>query len=182
MSGDDFTGTYSGVFADANVGTGKTVTITSSYSGNDISNYNITDQSTHFANITIGNPTIRGLRNQTKNFTTSSFTLPGTSSISGLPIIYSSSDTSVAIVDSSTGKVTFVNVGTVTISANIVSTLNYNSATSSYSLEINLNATNINNITSNVINSSGSTIVNESSTLINGNSFSKNLKLVPNQG
>ena len=31
VSGDDFAGSYSGVFADANAGTGKTVTITSSY-------------------------------------------------------------------------------------------------------------------------------------------------------
>ena len=36
VSGDDFTGSYSGVFADANVGTGKTVNITSSYSGADV--------------------------------------------------------------------------------------------------------------------------------------------------
>ena len=33
VAGDDFTGTYSGVFADANVGTNKTVTITPTYSG-----------------------------------------------------------------------------------------------------------------------------------------------------
>ena len=169
------------MFANENIGTGRIVNITSSYSGDDIGNYNITDQSTHFANITIGNPTISGLSNQTKNFTTSSYTLPGTSSISGLPIVYSSSDTSVATVDSGTGKVTFVNVGTVTISANIVSTLNYNSATSSYILEINLNATNINNITSNVINSSGTTVVNQSATLNNANSFSKSLRLAPKQ-
>ena len=76
--------------------------------------------------------------------------------IVGLPIVYSSSDNSIATVNSTTGEVTFVNVGTVTISANILSTLNYNSATSSYTLEINLNTTNINNITSNVVNSSAS--------------------------
>ena len=130
------------------------VNITSSYSGDDIGNYSITNQNTHFANITIGNPTISGLSNQEKTFTSSSYTLTGTPSISGLPIVYSSSDNSIATVNSTTGEVTFVNVGTVTISANILSTLNYNSATSSYTLEINLNTTNINNITSNVVNSS----------------------------
>ena len=52
VSGDDFTGSYSGVFADANVGSGKTVNITSSYSGADINNYSVTDQSTTTANIT----------------------------------------------------------------------------------------------------------------------------------
>ena len=47
---------------------------------------------------------------------------------------------------------TFVNVGSVTISAKILSTLNYNSATSSYTLEINLNTITTNNITSNAVN------------------------------
>ena len=51
VAGDDFTGTYSGVFADANVGTGKTVTITSTYSGADVGNYSVTDQSSTTANI-----------------------------------------------------------------------------------------------------------------------------------
>ncbi|MAC44567.1 MAG: hypothetical protein CMJ00_00095, partial [Pelagibacteraceae bacterium] len=45
MSGDTFTGSYSGLFANKNVGTGKTVNITASYSGADSGNYNVTDQS-----------------------------------------------------------------------------------------------------------------------------------------
>jgi len=183
VSGDDFSGSFSGVFANENIGTGRIVDITSSYSGDDIGNYSITNQNSHFANITIGNPTISGLSNQEKTFTSSSYILTGTPSISGLPIVYSSSDNSIATVNSSTGEVTFVNVGTVTISANILSTLNYNSTTSSYTLEINLNATNINNITSNVVNSSASsfsTSTNLSSTLNNFlslNLSSKNLNL-----
>ena len=51
ISGDTFTGSYSGVFANANVGTGKTVTITSSYSGADTGNYSVTDQSSTTADI-----------------------------------------------------------------------------------------------------------------------------------
>ena len=51
LSGDTFTGSYSGVFANANVGTGKTVTITSSYSGADSGNYTVTDQSSTTADI-----------------------------------------------------------------------------------------------------------------------------------
>ena len=78
--------------------------------------------------------------------------MTGIPSISGLPIVYASSDDSIATVNSTTGEVTFLNVGTVTISANILSTLNYNSATSSYTLEINLNTTTTNNITSNAVN------------------------------
>ncbi len=52
VSGDDFAGSYSGVFSDKNVGTGKTVNITSSYSGADVNNYSVTDQSSTTANIT----------------------------------------------------------------------------------------------------------------------------------
>ncbi|MDA7546636.1 YDG domain-containing protein, partial [Alphaproteobacteria bacterium] len=170
VSGDDLTGSFSGVFVNDNIGTGRVINITSSYSGDDIGNYNIINQNTHFADITIGNPTISGLSNQTKSFTTSSYTLTGTPSISGLPIIYSSSDTSVATVNSSTGEVTFVNVGSVTISANIVSTLNYNSTTSSYLLEINLNTTNFNS-------DSSSSIVKQVSVLQTRTSSSENFNL-----
>ena len=51
MSGDTFTGSYSGLFANKNVGTGKTVNITASYSGADTGNYNVTDQSSTTADI-----------------------------------------------------------------------------------------------------------------------------------
>ena len=52
VSGDTLTGTYSGVFNNANVGNGKTVTITSSYGGADVNNYTITDQASTTANVT----------------------------------------------------------------------------------------------------------------------------------
>ena len=42
----------SGNFSDKNVGTGKTVTITPSYSGADVNNYSVTDQTTTSADIT----------------------------------------------------------------------------------------------------------------------------------
>ena len=51
VSGDDFTLTATGVFNNANVANGKTVTISSSYSGDDVSNYSITNQSSTTANI-----------------------------------------------------------------------------------------------------------------------------------
>ena len=40
------------MFTDPNVATGKTVTITSSYSGSDVNNYVVTNQATTTANIT----------------------------------------------------------------------------------------------------------------------------------
>ena len=52
VSGDTLTGSYSGVFDNANVATGKTVTITSVYGGTDLNNYTITDQASTTADIT----------------------------------------------------------------------------------------------------------------------------------
>ena len=51
VSGDTFTGSYTGAFSDKNVGTGKTVNITPSYSGADVNNYSVTDQSSTTADI-----------------------------------------------------------------------------------------------------------------------------------
>ena len=51
VAGDTFNGSYTGAFSNANVGTGKTVTITSSYSGADTGNYTVTDQSSTTADI-----------------------------------------------------------------------------------------------------------------------------------
>ena len=44
-------GGHAGLFANANVGTGKTVNITSSYSGADAGNYTVTNQSSTTADI-----------------------------------------------------------------------------------------------------------------------------------
>ena len=52
VSGDDMSVSATGVFDNANVGTSKTVTLTSSYSGDDVNNYTITDQSSTTANVT----------------------------------------------------------------------------------------------------------------------------------
>ena len=52
VPGDDFSGTFTGVFsAGKDVGANKTVVITSSYSGADVGNYSVTNQSTATGNI-----------------------------------------------------------------------------------------------------------------------------------
>ncbi|MFC4623113.1 YDG domain-containing protein [Comamonas nitrativorans] len=51
VEGDDLRVTASGVFDDKNAGQGKTVTLTSRYSGADVDNYAITDQATATADI-----------------------------------------------------------------------------------------------------------------------------------
>ena len=52
VSGDNFVVSAMQNIWYKNVGTGKTVTISSSYSGSDVSNYSITNQSSTTANIT----------------------------------------------------------------------------------------------------------------------------------
>ncbi|MBN1906739.1 MAG: filamentous hemagglutinin N-terminal domain-containing protein, partial [Deltaproteobacteria bacterium] len=61
LTGDTVTVSASGLFDNKNVGTGKTVTLTSSYAGDDASNYSITDQVTTTANITQRPITISGI-------------------------------------------------------------------------------------------------------------------------
>ena len=85
VSGDTFDGTYIGAFSDKNAGVGKTVTITSSYSGADVSNYSVTDQSSTTANITAKSLTVSGITASDKIYDGStSSTLTGTAVYSGL--------------------------------------------------------------------------------------------------
>ena len=63
-----------------------------------------------------------------------SFTAPTLSNASGVSVSYSSSATSVATVDASTGAVTLVGEGTTTISAAFAGDNNYNPASASYTL------------------------------------------------
>ena len=151
ISGDNFTGSYTGSFINENVASGKQVNISSIYSGSDVINYNITNQITSFANINKGNPTISGLTDQERNFRDVFYSLPGITSISGIPIQYTSSNSAVASINSTTGNVLIQNVGTTTITARILPTLNYNGSTASYVLVIKLNATNIDKISHDTI-------------------------------
>ena len=68
VSGDTFDGTYIGAFSDKNAGVGKTVTITSSYNGADVSNYSVTDQSSTTANITAKSLTVSGITASSKTY------------------------------------------------------------------------------------------------------------------
>jgi|GEM_PF-1100559 len=61
LAGDTVTVSASGLFDNKNVGTGKTVTLTSSYGGADAGNYSITDQASAIANITPRPITISGI-------------------------------------------------------------------------------------------------------------------------
>ncbi|GIR46545.1 MAG: hypothetical protein CM15mP56_1210 [Alphaproteobacteria bacterium] len=183
VSGDSFSGSYTGTFNNANVGTSKLVTISSSYSGDDINNYSITDQSSTGADITKASPTISGLSAQSK-YSDESYTLAGTPSISGLSIAYSSSNTSIASVGSSTGAVSILSTGTSTITASIAATSNYNAASATYILTVSTRPTSngspsqvatytaIRSMNENVSNSSGNISIRGSNGNLNNTSIS----------
>lgn len=79
VSGDDFTVSSTGVFADKNVGAGKTVTLTNTIAGTDASNYNVTDQTSTTASITSKELTISGLTSANKVYDgTTTATVSGT--------------------------------------------------------------------------------------------------------
>ena len=61
LGGDDITISSTGVFSDKNVGSGKTVTLTSSASGADVGNYAFTHQTSTTADITAKPVTVSGI-------------------------------------------------------------------------------------------------------------------------
>jgi len=117
-------GTASAVFSDADVGTGKTITVSGYTVPSD--NYTLT-QPTLTADITQAPQTISFGSLPNRVVGGASFTLPLNAS-SALAISYASSDTSVATVSGNT--VTIVGVGTTTITASQAGNSNYFAATS----------------------------------------------------
>ena len=61
-------GPTAGAFSDKNVGSGRQVAITSSYSGADVSNYSVTNQSSTTANITAKALTVSGITASSKTY------------------------------------------------------------------------------------------------------------------
>ena len=126
-TGDSFTvtGTPVANFADANVGNGKTITITGYTAPS--ANYTLT-QPTLTADITIASqsisfaPLVNRVIGSTPSF------LLGTNSSAGLLIEYSSSNTNVATINGP--LVTIVGIGTTTITASQAGDENHSAATS----------------------------------------------------
>jgi uncharacterized repeat protein (TIGR02543 family) len=129
-----------GTFASANIGTGISVTSIATLSGADAGNYSLTQPTGLSGNITQGTQTI----------TFTSFTTPITASTTivassnfGGTISYSSSNTSVATINSSTGVVTIVGNGTTTITASNAGNSNYTAASTSQVLTVNPTTTSL---------------------------------------
>ena len=115
VNGDNFVVSATGTFDNKNVGTGKTVTISSSYSGSDVSNYSVTNQSSTTANITTKSLTVSGITASDKTYDGSTSATLGTSNI-----LYSGLVSGDSFSGSYTGTFDNKNVGTgktVTISS-----------------------------------------------------------------
>ena len=136
VNGDSFWGSFTLVFSSADVGSSKLVTISSSYSGNDLGNYSITGQSSVGADINKASPTISGLSAQSKYSDDADYILTGSPSITGLSLSYSSSDTNIATANASSAEVSILAIGSTTITASISGTTNYNAATATYILTV----------------------------------------------
>jgi uncharacterized protein YjdB len=115
------------------IGEGDT-DITASFAGND--DYNEGSVS-YTLTVSKTTPTLTFENNQQHWTIGTAFTLPTlTISPEGLTPTWSSSETSVATIDASTGEITLVGAGNTTITATIESTNEYNEASASYSLTV----------------------------------------------
>jgi hypothetical protein len=134
VSGDVVNVAATGRFSDKNVGTAKTVNLTSSYSGADVGNYSITDQTTTTANITPAALLVVA-NNATKNADGQGYTGGNGVSFSGLVNNETASvlGGSVAYGGSSQGA---INAGTYTITPSGLSSNNYTIAYQDGSLVI----------------------------------------------
>jgi len=120
-----------GLYSDANVGAGKTATITyvlaNGTNGGLATNYSLAN-TTATGNITIANQTIAALTTPVTKFLSDAPYSAATTATSGLTVTYSSNNLSVATV-ASDGTVTIQGVGTATITASQAGNTNYNAAT-----------------------------------------------------
>ncbi len=82
LGSDDVTVSATGLFSDKNVADGKTVNLSSNYSGVDVSNYSITDQTSTSANITPASLVISGITASNKVYdTTTSATVDDSAAV-----------------------------------------------------------------------------------------------------
>jgi hypothetical protein len=110
VDGDDVTVSATGTFDNENVGTGKTVTLVETNAGDDVGNYNITNQGTTTADVTQKDLTISGITasNKTYDGTVSATTDDSGATFTGLVTVDGVADD---VTVSSTGTFDNKNVG-----------------------------------------------------------------------
>jgi hypothetical protein len=126
VSGDAVTLVGTGTFASSNVGTGISVTSTSSLSGADVGNYTLTQPTGLTGDITQTSQTITFNSLSPVAPGTADYS-PGATASSGLTVSYTSSNTCVATIVS--GNIHIVGPGTTTITASQSGGGNYAAAT-----------------------------------------------------
>jgi hypothetical protein len=114
------------------VGAGS-ATITASQASS--SNHNAPSNATYALTVAKATPTLSSLTARSKTFGDAPFTQT-TSSASTGAVSYASSNTAVATVDSSTGRVTIVGAGSATITASQASSSNHNETSATYVLTV----------------------------------------------
>ncbi|MFA9219785.1 MAG: beta strand repeat-containing protein, partial [Sediminibacterium sp.] len=126
-SGDAVTLSGTGAFASANVGTGISVTSTSTLAGADAGNYSLTQPIGLTGNITGASQTITFASLTPATLSTADYS-PGATASSGLTVTYNSSNPCVATIVA--GNIHIVGIGTTTITASQSGGGNYSAATS----------------------------------------------------
>jgi uncharacterized protein YjdB len=111
---------------------GGTTTITAEQAAND--NYNSSTVSTTLR--VLSSPTISAMSVLTKNYNDAAFTLPAPTTNSDGAISYTSSNTSVATINATTGLVTIVGGGNTTITASVSATSTYAAGSTAASLVV----------------------------------------------
>jgi len=111
---------------------GGTTTITAEQAATN--NYNSSTVSTTLT--VLSNPTISAMSVLTKNYNDAAFTLPAPTTNSDGTISYTSSNTSVATINATTGLVTIVGGGNTTITASVSATATYAAGNTAASLVV----------------------------------------------
>ena len=111
---------------------GGTTTISAEQAATD--NYNSSTVTTTLT--VLSNPTISAMSVLTKNYNDAAFTLPAPTTNSDGAISYASSNTSVATINATTGRVTIVGGGNTTITASVSATSTYAAGSATTSLVV----------------------------------------------
>jgi hypothetical protein len=115
VAGDALTVSATGAFSDKNVGNGKTVTLTSNYSGSDVNNYAITGQASTMADITARALAVSATAaNKVYDGTTTAAVTLGDNRVAGDVLALSNTSANFTDKNAAVGKT--VNVGGINVS------------------------------------------------------------------
>ena len=166
------------------VGFGNT-TISATYAGDSIYNSSTVSYQLTYQEYQKENPTLQWSAATYSLFINETYNGPTLSVTSGLTITYSSSDTTVATIDSN-GNVTLIGDGTAIITASFTGNQYYNSASDSYTLTVSKVNANIawsaNTFNSTIINPSYPTLSNPNNLTVTYSSSNTSIATIDSSG